>query len=278
MCCCFVEDVGVHAQTLDTQPSRAPGSSISSAPFLRHPRATAAFALLPQRGGSSTSLCFPPGHTQPSAARPASRSPRRPPLPGASRLPRSLQPWVTTLACRLLQEAPQRPPPRPPRSSRGRTALLSPDASAAGIPRCCARARRKPGASVRERPATSCPLPAHGRSLASTAAHRAAGTRRGWEAARRCSRPPSGDEGREGPAHGSRSRREAKGAGDSGRAAPPPASTRLVPPSPGWQMQPQGGGRFLLSFFFFHRWRKLIILVCVTLTPLQVFSKMLGNR
>lgn len=251
MCCCFVEDVGVHAQTLDTQPSRAPGSSVPSAPFLRHPRP--ATPGRQQRSPSCHSeaaqapLCASPlgTHSHPPPARPHAA------LAGASRLPRSLQPWVTTLACRLLQEAPQRPPPRPPRSSRGRTALLSPDASAAGIPRCCARARRKPGASVRERPATSCPLPAHGRSLASTAAHRAAGTRRGWEAARRRSRPRGGTRAAKGqrtvPEAGGRRRAPGTAAGPP-RPPPAPASSRRAR---GGRCSRGAGGVFCSLFSFF---------------------------
>lgn len=286
MCCCFVEDVGVHAQTLDTQPSRAPGSSVPSAPFLRHPRP--ATPGRQQRSPSCHSeaaqapLCASPlgTHSHPPPARPhaALAGPLCPEL--------AASPGVCSPFAALGHHVDMSPPPGSPPTTPAEAPSLFPRPHGSALPRClccghssmlcpCTPETRgeRPGAPGDVLP-TSCPRPV-------------LGVHRGAQSGRHAARvggseapltAPSGDEGREGPAHGSRSRREAKGAGDSGRAAPPPASTRLVPPSPGWQMQPRGGGRFLLSFFFFHRWRKLIILICVTLTPLQVFFKMLGNR
>lgn len=228
---------------------------LSPPPPSRHPRATAAFALLPQRGGSSTSLCFPPGHTQPSAARPASRSPRRPPLPGASRLPRSLQPlpslgsprWHVT-SSRKPPNAPRRGPLALPAAAR----LCSPQmpllrACLDAVPVHAGNQGRASG-SARRRPAHFLP------------------TAGPWRPPRRTERPARGAGGRQrGAAHGPRAgTRAAKGqrtvpeAGGRRRAPGTAAGPPRPPPAPASSRRARGGrcsrragGVFCSLFSFF---------------------------
>lgn len=252
MCCCFVEDVGVHAQTLDTQPSRAPGSSVPSAPFLRHPRP--ATPGRQQRGGSSTSLCFPPGHTQPSAARPASRSPHRPPLPGASRLPRSLQPLRSLGSPRWHVTSSRKPPNDPSRGPLALPAaarLCSPQmpllrAFLDAVPVHAGNQGRASG-SARRRPAHFLP------------------TAGPWRPPRRTERPARGAGGRQrGAAHGPEggrgprraSARFPKPAGGEGRrgqrpGCPAPRQHPPRPAEPGVADAAAGRGAFSALFFLF---------------------------
>lgn len=259
MCCCFVEDVGVHAQTLDTQPSRAPGSSVPSAPFLRHPRP--ATPGRQQRSPSCHSeaaqapLCASPlgTHSHPPPARPhaALAGPLCPEL--------AASPGVCSPFAALGHHVDMSPPPGSPPTTPAEAPSLFPRPHGSALPRClccghssmlcpCTPETRgeRPGAPGDVLP-TSCPRPVLG-------VHR--GAQSGRHAARvgGSEAPLMAPEGGRGPRRASA--RFPKPAGGEGRRGqrpgrPAPRQHPPRPAEPGVADAAAGRGAFSALFFLF---------------------------